>query len=399
MRTIFARIAVLAILPLALLLLFIPSAQAQAENPFTALSASHNFGESLSFSAQLNTDIQADSIELTFRPSATGQSTILPAARQDTTLTVSYAIQPPDYLPPFTEIEYWFTAKLPDGSQLKSQTATLRYTDNRYQWQNLTHNDYSINWVTGDSAFGQAILDAVLETNTSFSNYLNLPLADDLDIYVYPSASSLQTALDITNVPWASGHADPAGQTILVSIPQSFDQQLLIQREIPHEVTHIRVYLYMRENYDNLPIWYSEGLASLAEQYTLPEYWQILQAARQDNTLIPLEELCDSFPYDTDHASLAYAQADSITRYIYDTYGKFGLQSLLDAYTDGHACDTGVQTGLNISLSELENNWKKEVFANAGLSNAESSVGAWAVLLGLFILVAGISFLVSKRSR
>lgn len=396
MSKLFSRIAGLT----ALLLLFAISTQAhaQTDNPFSKLDADNTFGEIITFTGEVSPDVEVTSAKLTFRPTATGQSTVLDAEQQGNSLTASYTIRPQDYIPPFGKIEFWFSAALPDGSQIQSEVATHIYTDNRFEWQTLSQNDIKVSWVEGDQAFGQAVLDAALETNSQFAKYLDLPLPERLRIYVYPSNSALQTALQITNITWASGHADPANQTILVSIPQGFDQQLSIQRQVPHEVTHVRLSRYMGDNYPNLPGWFSEGLASLAEQYTLPEYWQVLQAASQEGTLIPLEDLCGAFPYDTDQAGLAYAEADSFTRYIFDTYGKFGLQSLLEAYTAGHACQAGVDIALDTSLANLEKDWQRQIGAS-GLSATAASAGAWGILLGLIALGLFGGMVLPKRSR
>jgi hypothetical protein len=392
----------LAAVPVLLLLLYsAPSpVQGQAQINFTDLEASHIFGESITFSGLINPDLDTTSVELTFRPQATGNSFVVSASRQGSNLSTKYTLQPQDYIPPFGTIEYWFSATLESGTQIESETHTYTYTDNRFTWETMTYdNKYEVSWIQGDRAFGQEIIDAVLETNYSFATYMDLPVPETLKIYVYPSSSALQSAMEITNASWVAGHAAPADNTILVSIPQGFDQQLTIQRQIPHEVTHVRLYLYMGENYRNLPAWLSEGLASISEQYTLPEYWQILQAAYDEDTLIPIETLCTNFPSENKMASLAYAEADSFTRYIYQTYGKFGLQNLVDAYDLGHSCETGVNQALDISLADLETAWQRETFNNAILSGAQASAIAWGSIFGIMIVIYLTVTILPKRRR
>lgn len=402
MSKISAAASKLAAVCLALLLLTISPgpASGQAEQYFTDLKASHTFGESISFSGTISPDIAVTSVELTFRPVSSGKSFLITADRQGDELSATYEIQPQDHIPPFGDIEFWFSAELEDGTQIQSEVETYVYTDTRFNWESITYeNNYVVSWVGTEKEFGQDVLDAILKTNSEYSRYLDLPIPETLKVYVYPSSSALLSALEITNAPWVAGHADPANNTILVSIPQGFDQQLAIQRQIPHEVTHIRLYLYLQENYLNLPAWYSEGLASLSELYTLPEYWQVLQAAYKDDTLIPLETLCINFPSDTGQASLAYAEADSFTRFLFDRYGKFGLQSLLDAYFLGHSCENGISTAFNISLADLETEWKREAFNSAILPGSLSSGLAWVVLLGSITTIYVIVNSLPKRKR
>jgi hypothetical protein len=372
---------------------------AQAEDTFSNLEASHIFGESITFTGQLKTSNEIETVTVTFRPIATGRSVLAPAAYTDGTLSAEYPLQPQDYIPPFGLIEFWFSATLINGEELRSSTQTYQYADNRFTWQTLTYqNSYNVYWSEGDQSFGQAVLDAVLGSNSNMSTFLELPIPDQLSIYVYPTNSALQSALEITNARWVAGHADPANNVVLVSIPASFDQQLAIQRVIPHEITHIRLYLYLEENYQNLPAWLSEGLASLSEQYTLSEYWQILQAAQRDGQLIPIEDLCTNFPVDSDNASLAYAQSDSFTRYIYKEFGKIGLQSLVDTYALGHPCKNGVSIALQVDLQELEKAWYQDTFKASFLPDTASSALAWILLL-LIVVLSPIGLLVLTKRR
>lgn len=372
---------------LTVVLFVIPaSAQVQGQAVFSQLDEEHQFGESFTFSAQLSTDSTVGSVNLTIRPQNNGSSIVLDAEMDASgSLSAEYEIEAKDHFAPFTQIEYWFTANLDDGSQLQSETASFTYTDNRYTWQTLDDSDgYAVFWVEGNLAFGQAIKDAIYQHFDNYSQFLDLPVPGSLSIYVYPTASALQSALDLTNARWVAGHADPAEKIILVSLPAGFDQNLEIKRQIPHEIVHVQLYMEMQENYTNIPIWFSEGLASLAEQHTSSEYRPILEAGWQNNQLIPLSSLCQSFPSSADEAALAYAQADSFTRYLFTTYGKFGLESLVAAYTSGHTCGNGVSTALDISLQTVEENWQEATFDTPRPTPLNGDGVAW---LGLLIIV------------
>lgn len=369
--------------------LFSFPAQAQATSTFSNLAEQHEFGESFTFSADLTMDSPVTSVNLTFKPQSNGSGIVLPVPATDSgQLSVSYEIEAKDHFAPFTLIDYWFTAKLEDGSQIQSETATFTYTDNRYTWQSLDDSDgYAVYWVEGELSLGQAVKDAIYRHFESYNQYIDLPIPEALSIYIYPTTSALQSALDLSNARWVAGHADPAEGIILVSILSGYDQALEIKRQIPHEIVHVQLYQEMQENYTNLPVWYSEGLASLAEQHTSSEYAPILQAGWENGDLIPLAELCQSFPSDASQAAMAYAEADSFARYLFATYGKYGLESLLAEYTSGHTCTNGVQNAFDLSLPTLEENWHAQTFDTPAPSLLTAEAAAW---LGLLLIVLAL---------
>lgn len=373
---------------------------AQDEVAFSNLNAIPIFGDKITFEAEIQTDQEIAIVEVVFKPHSVDNSTIVTAVLDEQKKAVAiFDLHNHANIPPFVPVSYWFVVTLTDGHQIQSQTETFTYVDTRYQWQSLTFDDqYFISWVEGNVAFGQTISDVMFQTFDDFNQYLDLPVPSNLKIYVYPTSSSFQTALDISGYSWVGGHANPEYDTIIVAIPTGFDEKLEIQRKIPHEITHIRLYLYLNQNYDNLPVWYSEGIASLAEQYPSTEYWQILQAASTNDELFSFSDLCQSMPQNASRASLAYAQSDSLIRFIFNTYGKIGLQRLLDAYALGHSCEQGVTNALDIDLQTLENQWYQATFESPPLSDPMITALAWIFLL-ILLLISPIWLAINRLSN
>lgn len=382
-------------------LMIVPTVNAQESAPVSGLEASHVYGEQITFTAELSADADPRAANLTFQINGSGNSTVIPAeiAGGDTLLAV-YDTATQDNVPAFSRLTYWFTLEFADGRRQESNRASYIYTDNRYIWQTLSAEErYRVHWIEGELAFGQALLDALLNARGDYAQFLDLPFPEKLDIYVYPDNIVLQDALEISNIRWAAGHANTAENTILTAIPTGFDQQLDIQRQIPHEITHIRLALFMGESYGNLPAWYNEGLASIAEQYTAPSYWQLLQTAQEQDTLIPLAELCKSFPADMTQAGLAYAQSDSFVRYLHNRFGKAGLQTLVNAYIEGESCESGSQSAFGLSLDRLEADWYRAAFDSGIIPRSLGEVLTWVVLLVIIIVGPIVLTIFSARKR
>jgi len=375
---------------------------AQTSSALRDLQVEFEFGKSMTFTAEMEPDTEFASIDLVFKVLSNGNSTVVPAEFDGVaSVRAEYSIRPQDSIAAFTAVEYWFILTLQNGEKSQSNTESFTYMDNRFTWQTLgTDSPYQIYWIEGDLAFGQEIEDVLLQS-VDQNQYITLPSPDALRVYVYNSFSALQSALDLTNARWVAGHANPAENIIMVSIPSSFyDKSREIQRQIPHELTHIRLYMEMGEDYDNLPAWYEEGLASLFEISSIPEYRDMLQAAWQNNDMIPFSELCRSFPSKETRAGLAYAQADSFVRFLYNTYGEISLENLLNAYKQGYSCENGIRRAFDLDLEALEKDWHKETFNSSILPGSLQTAFTWLImLLLLFATPLGLILFNSRKKR
>ncbi len=159
---------------------------------------------------------------------------------------------------------------------------------------------------------------------------------------------------------WVAGHADPDLGVILVTLPEGPEQPLLVEQRVPHELMHVLLYQSNQLGYANLPAWLNEGLASNAELDPNPDYRILLEDAAKKNSLIPLANLCVSFPRDAYGALLSYAEAASFVKYLHDSYGVSGLTSLTQAYNNGLDCNQGAEQALGKSLVQLQRSWERD---------------------------------------
>ena len=122
----------------------------------------------------------------------------------------------------------------------------------------------------------------------------------------------------------------------------------------------------------------------MAELYPNPDYDQALTIASQNNSLLPIANLCDTFPLDASRAFLAYAESQSFVRFLRDSYGTPALFSLTSAYADGLSCDQGVVRALSTSLVSLDTRWRESVL---GQNVAGVFLRNMLPYLGLFVFM------------
>ena len=285
-------------------------------------------------------------------------------------------------IPPFSKVTYWWEIADEANQKLTTPRMAFDYVDNRFSWQRASDGGVTVYWVAGDAAFAEAVLDTALETLPGIAGEIGVSPPSTIEVYVYPSREDLIGALRLGGRDWAGGQARPELGVVVFDLPPTATAPVEMRRAIPHELTHLLVYAATQPNYDNVPAWLNEGLATANEASPDPEQAVALESALSAAGLLSFEFLCAPFPDDAGQALLAYAQSGDFVQFIRDRYGGEDIRSLLAVYRENAACLPGVERALNVTLSALERDWRAR-FASGGEVVAQvAETGApWFVLL------------------
>ena len=269
----------------------------------------------------------------------------------------------------------------------------MQYSDDRFTWSQRSGEFVRVHWYEGDEAFGDALLDTARRSLNEVNTLIPAPMTVPVDVYVYASAADLQSALFLGGEAWQGGHANPKLGVVMVAIPPGPEQSIDMETLIPHELAHVVLYRSVGDGYSALPVWLSEGIASLAELYPNPDYDQALNTASQNGSLLPIVELCDTFPPDASRAYLAYAESQSFVRFLRDSYGTPALFSLTSAYANGLNCEQGAVRALNTSLVSLDARWRESELGANVVGVFFRAMLPYLGLFGLLLLIPIIGFL------
>jgi len=272
----------------------------------------------------------------------------------------------------------------------------MRYDDNRFTWQKLEVGSLRVMWAQDDAAFGQSALNAAQSGLQNINNIVPVDLTQPVDVFIYPNQNDLAP---FGGEAWEAGRAYPVSGVALVAIELDSNQSVNMERRIPHELMHLVFHRQLGANAQSLPVWLNEGVATLAEINPTADYGIVLQDASANNRLIPIANLCTSFPADAAPAFLAYAEARSFTTYLRDTYGAPALLNLAKVYTQGVDCNNGAQRALGVSLSQLELNWREKNLGQNVWGVALRNLLPYLVLLGLLIFIPLILGLNATRQK
>lgn len=348
-----------------------------------------DFGKSITFTAKIKTSIPIQQISLLFRE-VNEETTRVETLQLTPEGSVSFTYDASqNAFAPFSNIVFWFQATLSDGNTYTSDPNQFQYKDDRFPWRQITRANVTINWYAGDDAFGASVLDSAGLGILTMRDFIPISLTDAIQIYIYSNVNDLQDTLLLGGDKWVGGHAYPELGVVLVAIPPGASQFVEMQTKIPHELAHVMLFRALGENYKKQPVWLIEGIASMVESYANPDYERAMQIANENDTLIPFENLCASFPADSGSAFLAYAQSQSFTTYMRDSFGTSGLARLMDAYNQGFNCELGATQALGVPLSELDLRWRETVLGQNLTGVAFRNLSPFLLLL-LIVLVVPI---------
>ena len=290
-------------------------------------------------------------------------------------------------LRPFASTSYWFRAVTTSGEIFECPKITFNYQDNREPWQTLTDGPVEVNWLQGDLFFGQNALNVAKTGLRTASNLLPENDLSTAKIFIYESATKLQETLSFDSTPWVVGHANPDLGVILVSIAPGTDQQLEMERQIPHEIMHLVLFQSVKDNYNLVPTWLNEGLASLAESYPNSDYQRAIKKAIKDNNLLPMASLCNSFPQDASGAFLGYAESSSFVRFLQNKYGNKGLADLVEKYKNGLSCEEGVLAATGNSMEQVAYRWRQESLGMDASLLAAQNLSPYLLIISLLLVI------------
>lgn len=350
-------------------------------------SVSVSFGHFITFNANVFASHSIQQVSLLFREvneEITRVETLQVA--EDGSVSFTYdATQ--NAFPPFSWIVFWFQATLSDGNTYTSDPIQFQYYDDRFPWREVNQVNITINWYAGDDTFGASALDAAGAGILAMRDFVPISFNDPIDIYIYSNVTDLQSTLLSSSNEWVGAHAHPELGVVLVAIPPGSNQSIEMETKIPHELAHVMLYRSLGENYQRQPVWLIEGIASMVELYPSPDYARAMQIASDNDTLIPFNDLCASFPVDAGSAFLAYAQAQSFVTYIRDSFGTSGLSRLMSAYSEGFNCELGATQALGVPLNQLDIRWRETVLGQNIAGVAARNLLPFLLLMALVLVV------------
>lgn len=363
--------------------------------------AEYEFGQALHFSLLVQGSQPISEVTLFFKAAESAATTTVDVAVEPgNEIRVEYTVPLSQlHLAPFSTIRYWWQVADTAGNILEVPAQTIEYEDDRFDWREAADGNIVVRWTSDEAALGQTALDIVQDSLPRIRAIIPVDLPEPLRIYIYPSASDLQSSLRLTGREWVGGHANPELGVIMVTAANARTAAVELQERIPHELTHLMLYRATSEAYQNLPRWFNEGLAAFMEPLPDSNEAVILEEAVANGSTISFSQLCTSVPLDGRQAVLAYVQSRSLLDYIQDEYGNIAISEMVSVLADGADCESVTNRVLALSLAQLNRNWLDTLSPQQTAAQFLRSSGIWILLLlAGFVLMVMFLWPINKKN-
>jgi hypothetical protein len=354
----------------ALILSLVLPATVAAQEPIRVLDQKVEtaFRDTITFKISLEGDSQITDARLFYRvagltATARGDADFEPGTRVEASFTID---QKKDYLPPGTELEYWWKITDEAGDTLKTEVQSLLYLDERHDWQKLSNDRLALYWYAGGEELGQALFDQANKTLDQIETEAGVKVKMPVKIFIYGSYSDLHDAIAVGSQEWTGGQAFTEQGVVVIGVsPDDLSYGLIAT---PHELTHLVIHQATKNPFGDIPTWLDEGLAvymsgELDTDWSGGQDREFVARSAEQGKLMTLQTLSSSFPADSEQARLAYAQSGLIVEFIIKHYGKEAMAQLLEIFSKGSLADDALKQALGVDTWGLDNAWRQSIGA------------------------------------
>ena len=192
------------------------------------------------------------------------------------------------------------------------------------------------------------LLDTLENQYRDLTSQFNYTPGENISVILYTNTQFF----DVTQAPSWAGGVNDGKLRIPISGVNGMTPEL--QHVLKHELTHSFVHLITR---GNCPSWLNEGLAQLMEPRTTDYYGPQLARMFQAKKEIPFGYLDGPFArLNARQAIVAYTEALLAVEYLRQSWGRDGLQRILQRLADGESPDSALYSVTQMHYADLEEN-------------------------------------------
>ncbi|OGO05751.1 MAG: hypothetical protein A2Y60_01075 [Chloroflexi bacterium RBG_13_54_9] len=335
-------------------------AQAQGEIAVLSSSYENRFPEELVFRLEAESSAKIEKITLFYAIKGERTSAYAyPDFAPDLRVKAEYALKSntqKTYLPPGSEIGYYWLIEDVAGHRLQTKEAIFTYDDIRFTWKKATKDGVTLYWYSFQEAFIQALLDEAMAGLERLSAEAGLSYSNPMKIFVYDSKGDMDPALPPKSETYSQ-------QTVTLGVRLTSQIMLLlgnhpeVKETVVHELSHMVIHQLLEGPFGDLPAWLDEGLAMYAEGKLPERYQSTLNSAIGRDELISVRSL-SSYSGDPSQVTIFYAESWSVVKYLLDTYGREKMAELLNVFKEGSRYDDALQKVYGFDMDGLDAQWR-----------------------------------------
>ena len=257
-----------------------------------------------------------------------------------------------NYLPPGTELEYYYSIRDAQGHTLRTRPETFVYIDDRFNWETTVAGPLTIYWHDLSEKRVREVAQEVDKSLVEVSDRLGVPLDKPMRGVIYNSRAEAREAFPyqsetITEKQIFQGFAFP-GRGVFVGVG-------LHPRLIVHEAAHLLLDEATPSPTAKVPAWVNEGFASYVEPGA-HGYRRGSVPASPSSGLMPLRHMY-SVPGAPEDIRYFYRKSENVVAYLLETYGPEKFRTFLGRLDKGKDAGDALNVAYGFDLQELDERW------------------------------------------
>ena len=320
----------------------------------------------------------------------------VPANRITASLNLTGQVS--SYLPPGTEVEYYFEIRDSQGNVLRTDLAVVEYEDTRFDWEEIKIGPLTLLYYDQSDSRVRGVARSLESDFERMQGLLQLQPASEIKGMIYRRASDTlaafpQQSRTTTEQQIFQGFAFQEHNLFL---GLGMDRGLIV-----HESAHLMFGQALGDRALPTPSWLNEGFASYMDPSS-----RVFSGASLSSRTNPLRAM--NAVSGTPHAINAFYQKSlSVVAFLIDEFGESEFQQFVTQLKRGHTVDAALANIYGFNIDGLDDRWAGEAPgarapapAAPGSSNPSPILffNSW-LLGGLILLVVAavsIQFVASK---
>jgi len=272
-------------------------------------------------------------------------------------------LQSSRYMPPGSQIEYYFEIFFKDGSSVKTDKKKDVLLDSRFEWDKISGEVVDVYFHGPVSRRAKNILNACEESVNDISELLGVDSNNRIALVMYNNYSEMFDVV-VKKSQTQAGSLITEGQAFATENVVIMDGGSRSSLGVAtHEITHIIVARATKDSYLGVPLWLNEGLAEYGNIEPDSGYDRYLEWAVDTNRVFPFSSL-NRFPGNPNLTLVAYGQSKSFIEFLVSKYPKENMKNLMKEISSRKSIDESFSSSYGKNLIELEEEWRDTLFSS-----------------------------------
>ncbi len=273
----------------------------------------------------------------------------VPANRITASLNLTGQVS--SYLPPGTEVEYYFEIRDSQGNVLRTDLAVVEYEDTRFDWEEIKIGPLTLLYYDQSDSRVRGVARSLESDFERMQGLLQLQPASEIKGMIYRRASDTlaafpQQSRTTTEQQIFQGFAFQERNLFL---GLGMDRGLIV-----HEVAHLMFGQALGDRALPTPSWLNEGFASYMDPSS-----RVFSGASLSSRTNPLRAM--NAVSGTPHAINAFYQKSlSVVAYLIDEFGETNFQRFVALLARGNTVDASLANVYGFNIDGLDARWAGE---------------------------------------